>query len=760
MYTYNLRSRKRANFVNDYHDYHEFEQEKNEYEMKKEQEYGENLKCIIPEQTWKNKFRTFFTMLLNFPVTHITLLSIASRLYMINENRIVVWDEAHFGKFANRYINREFYFDVHPPLGKLLIAMFGWMFSYDGSFEFLSGSDYTKNVPIGKMRAACAIFGSFIAPLMYGVSRNLGMKKEISILVAFMVIFDNALLTISKFVLLDPILLMFTALSLFCATKFSSLKESPFNREWIFWLAATGISLGLTSSVKWVGLFTYSFVGVITTKDLWSLLRIAPTQPRNYLKHWTYRIIFLIILPIAVYMFTFIIHFSVLERSGPGDAQMSSRFQSRLKGNKIEKGPAFISYGSTITMRNKGYGSGLLHSHQAKYPEGSKQGQVTLYPHRDLNNYWVLEKIRNKNIDGNTHDKEDEDEDKNKDENLFIHDSDIVRLRHNATNRNLHSHTVPAPMSKEDYEVSGYGTNISGDDNDYWIVEIMNKNQNHVTEHLIEPLDTIFRLRHKNIGCYLSGTSRKLPEWGFSQKETVCTFDKTSRRTYWNIEDHIGKDVGEILGEALNSRTETRAFTRIITDFFSDFVDLNMAMWYGNNALVPKPGEKNPLVSTVTQWPLMDVGLRMCNWRNETLKHYLIGNPFVWWTGTISIIFFCISASLLCIKRQMKQNLSKTDEQFIEDGTVLTIGWLLHYVPFGIMGRVLYVHHYFPSLIMSLLVSGWVLDKYLTVKSQLFSTVLIATYGSVFFYFSPLSYGFIGEHDKMSGRIWRDGWNI
>jgi dolichyl-phosphate-mannose-protein mannosyltransferase len=112
-----------------------------------------------------------------------------------------------------------------------------------------------------------------------------------------------------------------------------------FSAEWWTWLCLTGASLGCVLSVKWVGLFAVAVVGVYTIEDLWDMWGDLQMPKKTYLGHWMARVIGLIAIPAVIYIFSFILHFALLYKSGPGDAQMSSLFQANLEGNDMSDNP-------------------------------------------------------------------------------------------------------------------------------------------------------------------------------------------------------------------------------------------------------------------------------------------------------------------------------------------------------------------------------------------------------------------------------------
>ena len=54
-------------------------------------------------------------------------MTVATRFYRLDQPAWVCWDETHFGKMGSWYINRTFFFDVHPPLGKMFIGGVGYL---------------------------------------------------------------------------------------------------------------------------------------------------------------------------------------------------------------------------------------------------------------------------------------------------------------------------------------------------------------------------------------------------------------------------------------------------------------------------------------------------------------------------------------------------------------------------------------------------------------------------------------------------------
>ena len=484
---------------------------------------------------------------------------------------------------------------------------------------------------------------------------------------------------------------------------------------------------------------------------------------KSVTKHFIFRAIYLIVVPVSIYIFCFFLHFKFLFRSGPGNANMSSLFQAGLEGTELGKSPLQVAFGSKITLRSSAYGAGILHSHASNYPDGSKQQQITLYGHNDENNDWIIHRSYNQTISPlkNHHPLYT-------DENYeveFLKDGDHVRLFHNSTGKYLHSHFINARVSSTDLEVTGYGKLLHEDPNDIWVVEIAEdhykgKGQD---EKIIRSLFSQLRFRHLSTGCYLRSSGLSYPEWGFRHGEVTCKTNVKGRELkkkefLWNVESHTNSHLPEGTPGTYKSR------------FFDDFIEHNIGMWRTNNALIPDSElEPSALTSKPYHWMFLLRGLRMSGFSDDAVKFYMLGNPMIWWLSAVAITalmflslgYFVLSQRNYIIPFESDEEI----DQFIYRLQVTVGGWAFNYLPFFLMGRVTYLHHYYPALLFAIISFGF-LFEHLTrnispkARSVLALSFTIAAAG-VFLFYSSMAYGFEGPVSNFAkGRKLLNSWNL
>lgn len=686
-----------------------------------------------------------------FPLI-LTFFSFFVRMYKIGIADRVVWDEAHFGKFGSYYLRHEFYHDVHPPLGKMLVALSGWLANYSGYWDFPSGETYPEDLDFVKMRLFQATFSALCTPLAYYTGKAIGLSIPSVWLLTILVCFENSYATLGRFILLDSMLLFFTVASFYCFVEYHNQRAKPFSAKWWKWILLTGFTLGCTISVKMVGLFIITLVGIHTVIDLWTLFGDKTVKWSTYILHWISRIVALIVVPSLVFLASFKVHFDLLSGTGPGDANMPSLFQASLNGSDVGVGPRDIALGSSVvSIKNQALGGALLHSHVQTYPDGSKQQQVTGYGHKDSNNNWIFQRKR----EVSPWNEEEEDIE-------YITENEEYRLVHVLTGRNLHTHQIPAPESPTAFEVSGYGDNNIGDPKDNWIIEFADQAgfENKSRMHL---LTTGFRIKNAELGCYLGQTGRHLPQWGFRQLEMACIKDPFLRdkRIWWNIESHEN----ERLPSADN-------FTYPKPNFFKSFIQLNLAMMATNNALIPDPEKNDQLASSFWEWPSLHVGIRMCGWDDDKAKYFMLGSPASTWLSTVGVLAFMALFVVYFIRwlRQFNDfQSSKKLNTFLMGGFYPILGWGLHYMPFVIMGRVTYVHHYVPALYFALIILSYWFDWFTSglsnsKKGKFITFVVYAIYYVIviggFAYFSPISFGMDKPSSEYAYLNWLPSWKI
>lgn len=539
-------------------------------------------------------------------------------------------------QFASYYLKRSYFFDVHPPFGKLLFAFAGWLVGYDGAFNFdnIGDSYITNKVPYVAYRSMPATLGSLTVAVVFMIMWESGYSLPACLVAAGLVLFDNAHIAQTRLILLDATLVLGMALSVYSYVKFYKQRDAPFGPNWWKWLLFTGFSLSCTISTKYVGVFTFFSIGVPVAIDLWDLLDInrrPALSMQRFVRHLSARATGLIIFPFLIYLFWFQVHFAVLNRSGPGDDFMTPEFQETLSENLVTFQSVGIRYSDVITMQHLDL-KYFLHSHTLQYPlrydDGriSSQGQqVTGYPSEDVNNHWQLYPTRQ--LDDPS--------------SVPVRNGDVVQLRHVETNSFLLSHDVASPYFPTNQEFTTVSSELAaGERQNDTFFEIRIENGRDGQEFRTKASN--FKLIHYPSRVAMWTHDKPLPQWAYQQAEINGNKNVQQNSNLWVV-----NDLPEVPEGHERRAKEPRQMKSM--PFMQKWLELQRTMFVQNNALT----SSHPYASFPVQWPFLLRGVSF--WTNAETREqiYFIGNPIGWWLASSLLAVFAglLAADQLTLRR-------------------------------------------------------------------------------------------------------------
>lgn len=121
---------------------------------------------------------------------------------------------------------------------------------------------------------------------------------------------------------------------------------------------------------------------------------------------------------------------------------------------------------------------------------------------------------------------------------------------------------------------------------------------------------------------------------------------------------------------------------------------------------------------------------------------YALGNPFIFWFGVIAISYL-IGLFL--------------EEKKKEYGLVI-LGYFIFWIPWIFTPRLLFLHHYLPSIPFLSISLGIALAKIWQTKFKLISILLLLLFAVMFFYFYPISTGYPINPDSLNKYMWLKTW--
>lgn len=195
----------------------------------------------------------------------ILILSALLRFPALDYPNKTVFDEAIYANYAIHGAREIPYFDIHPPLARIIFATLTEHATFTTTKIQMETNANFGDFPYRTLRTFIALFGIILPAFVYALARLLHYRPEVALVPALFVVLDNAFVVYSRTILPDTLMILASVIAL--ALMQVLLREHGRAR----WLATglLGIFLGAAISIKWTALAMLSLVA------LWLILSRA-----------------------------------------------------------------------------------------------------------------------------------------------------------------------------------------------------------------------------------------------------------------------------------------------------------------------------------------------------------------------------------------------------------------------------------------------------------------------------------------------------
>eukprot|EP00899_Mesostigma_viride_P007422 jgi/Mesvir1/16681/Mv15080-RA.1 len=282
-------------------------------------------------------------------IVAVLAVAFGTRIWKLGVPDTPIFDEVHGGRFLNFYYSGKYFFDIHPPLIRILNLWSGVALGFRGEEHctygvdavlagkpFDLGENKNEKCEMWQLRVLPAALGASVLLLAYLTCRQMRMSTPSSLLGVLLLTCDNLELVMSRVHMVDIGFHFFLTLTVYLTLRYGSATLTN-GTPWacLRALVLIGLSLGCAlnsrygmglPAVAWVGAYTAGLLAYVTYTR--GLLRALPDA--------LLRATVLLGIPVLLYVGCFALHMRLLPHAGTGDGYMSPSFQSRLQGNHFQ----------------------------------------------------------------------------------------------------------------------------------------------------------------------------------------------------------------------------------------------------------------------------------------------------------------------------------------------------------------------------------------------------------------------------------------